>query len=193
MVASSLIAQERTDSSLSTASLHPSIPTDYTANYSDLLTASHEYLASSTTTPPTSRPANSGIDLSRYEEPSAPTTKDRAEWSAALRAAYTSHAYLTQRALNLSLLEKYGNNAWLIANSQAEDELRTLEKELQETKRQVESVEEERRNRQEAVRGEIEGLDGVWREGVGRAIEAEVASEGLRRQVLEKRRAGGAA
>jgi len=87
-------------------------------------------------------------------------------------------------------LEKYGNNAWLIANSQVEDELRTLEKELAETKREVEAVEEERRARQEAVRGEVEGLDIAWREGVGRAIQVEVAAEGLRRQILEKRRGG---
>lgn len=66
-----------------------------------------------------------------------------------------------------------------------------LERELGETKREVEAVEEARRQRQESVRGEIEGLESVWREGVGRAIQAEVAAEGLRRQVLEKRRGGG--
>lgn len=113
------------------------------------------------------------------------------QWSQALRQAYTSHAYLSGRQLNLSLLERYGKNAWLVGNSQIEDELRTLEKELAETQRQTEELDEQRRRAQETVRGEIEGLEEAWRNGVGRAIEAEVAGEGLRREILQRSKGGG--
>lgn len=113
------------------------------------------------------------------------------QWSQALRQAYTSHAYLSGRQMNLALLERYGKNAWLVGNSQVEEELRTLEKELAETRRQGEEVDEQRRRAQETVSGELEGLEEAWRNGIGRAIEAEVAGEGLRRQILEKSRRGG--
>jgi len=186
--ASSLISQELSTSSTST--LHPSISTDYTPSYSPLITSSHDALAASTTTPPTSRTPGTGIDLTRYAEPSAPSDPTTSNWRTTLSAAYTSHAYLSNRALNLSLLEKYGNNAWLVANSQVEDELKALERDLAKVKGEVEGVEEERRSRMEGVRGEIEGLQTLWQTGVGRAIEVEIASEGLRRQVLERRRVG---
>lgn len=97
---------------------------------------------------------------------------------------------MSNRALNLSLLERYGNNAWLVANSQVEDELKALEAELSRVKGELENVEEQRRGKMDAARGELEGLEEVWRKGVGRAIEVEIAAEGLRRQVLERRRGG---
>lgn len=170
-----------------TATLHPSIPTDYTPKFSTLFSFSHSQIES-TGSP---RTPGTGIDLTRYEEPTAPTTtSDVSGWRAALQSAYISQSYLTQRQLNLSLLERYGKNAWLIGNSQVEDELRALEQELAAVKKQVEAVEEERRQRQDGVRGEMEGLEESWRSTVGRAIEAEVAGEGLRREILERRRAG---
>jgi len=187
-VASSLIFQELSATSVST--LHPSISTDYIPSYSPLLIASHEALANSTTAPPTARTLGTGIDLTRYAEPSAPSDPSTENWRDTLSTAYISHAYLSNRALNLSLLEKYGNNAWLVANSQVEDELKALERELSKVKGEVEGVEQERRTRMEEVRGEIEGLQTLWQTGVGRAIEVEVASESLRRQVLEKKRGG---
>jgi len=42
--------------------------------------------------------------------------------------------------------------------------------------------------------GEITGLDEAWRKGVGRVLEAEVAAEGLRREVdamMRERATGG--
>lgn len=91
---------------------------------------------------------------------------------------------------NLSLLETYGKNAWLVSNSQLEDVLRDLEKEVATTKMELEDLERERRSRQGAVGGELEALEKSWREGVGRCIEVQVAAEGLRREVLERRREG---
>jgi len=94
------------------------------------------------------------------------------------------------RQITLALLEKYGKNSWLIGNSQLEDILRGLEKELAETKAEIDGVVIERKNAQEAVGGEVKGLEEAWRRGVGRVLETEVAAEGVRREILERRREG---
>lgn len=89
---------------------------------------------------------------------------------------------------NLALLEEYGKNAWLIGNSQLEEILRSVEKELAETNEAVEGVHKERKLVQESGHGELAGLEDTWRRGVGSILEVEVAAEGLRQQILEQRR-----
>lgn len=111
------------------------------------------------------------------------------KWRAALRKAYTSSSYLSGRLANLALLEELGKNAWLISNSQLEDILRDLEKEFTEMKAAVENVNKERKAAQSGARGEINGLEETWKRGVGKIIEVQVAAEGLRREILERRRA----
>jgi pre-mRNA-splicing factor SPF27 len=137
-----------------------------------------------------SQPLTGGIDTSRYESLSVPETSDVAEWKQALQTAYTSHTYLTQRNTNLSLLQQFGKNAWLIGNSQLEDELRALEKELADTKEQIDVVNVQRRSAQEVAGGEIKGLDQGWKSGIGRVLEVEVAGEQVRRDILAVRRSG---
>ncbi|EED23892.1 BCAS2 family protein [Talaromyces stipitatus ATCC 10500] len=142
-------------------------------------------------------PLTGGIDLSRYEAPEAPEgpskTQDEAskklqEWKDTLRKAYISSSHLSIRHNNLSLLEEYGKNAWLIGNSQLEEILRNVEKELAETKEAVENVHKERKLAQESGHGELSGLEDTWRRGVGSVLEVEVAAEHLRQQILEQRR-----
>jgi len=76
----------------------------------------------------------------------------------------------------------------LVSNSQLEDILRDLEKDVGAAKGALEDVERERRALQESGRGEMEGLEREWRERVGRVVETQAAAEGLRREVLERRR-----
>jgi pre-mRNA-splicing factor SPF27 len=90
----------------------------------------------------------------------------------------------------LGLLEKFGKNAWLVGNSQLEDILKDIETELADVRKQQEEVETLRRSQQESVQGEITTLEDTWKKGVGRVLETEVAAEGLKQQILEKRRAG---
>jgi len=139
------------------------------------------------------------IDLTRYEALEPPTTSPHSDeknpvtliaWREALQKAYTSQSYLDGRTTNLALLEKYGKNAWLIGNSQLEDVLRGLERELAERKTEIDGVVIERKNAQEAVSGEVKGLEEAWKRGVGKVLETEVAAEGLRREILERRRDG---
>ncbi|KAK6583881.1 hypothetical protein PZA11_003611 [Diplocarpon coronariae] len=110
------------------------------------------------------------------------------KWRTALERAYTSQSYLEGRIANLELLERYGKNAWLEGNRQLEDVLRALERELEERKGEIDGVVIERKNAQEAVSGELKGLEEGWRRGVGRVLETEVAAEAVRREILERRR-----
>jgi pre-mRNA-splicing factor SPF27 len=65
-----------------------------------------------------------------------------------------------------------------------------LERELAERKVEIDEVVIERKNVQEAVGGEVRGLEETWKRGVGRVLETEVAVEGVRREILERRREG---
>lgn len=110
------------------------------------------------------------------------------EWEQTLRRAYTSSSHLSIRHNNLALLEEYGKNAWLIGNSQLEEILRAVEKELAETKEAVENVHKERKLAQNSGHGELASLEETWRRGIGSILDVEVASENLRQQILEQRR-----
>ncbi|PBP16210.1 BCAS2 family protein [Diplocarpon rosae] len=66
--------------------------------------------------------------------------------------------------------------------------LMALERELEARKGEIDGVVIERKNAQEAVKGELKGLDEGWRRGVGRVLETEVAAEAVRKDILERRR-----
>jgi len=130
-----------------------------------------------------------GIDLTRYEAPEKPADDSEIEtWRKSLRQAYMSSSYLSGRLTNLSLLEEFGKNAWLISNSQLEDILRDLEKELSEQKEAVENINKSRKAAQEESRAELVGLEEAWKQGVGKTIEVQLATDGVRREILQHRR-----
>ncbi|KAJ4332433.1 hypothetical protein N0V95_009663 [Ascochyta clinopodiicola] len=179
-----------------TSDLHPALipAAKYTPRFSDFVEREHARLDGN--------PASklSGIDLKRYEDLDAPenttptSDEDRPEllekWNRALKQAYTSSEYVQGRLTQLGLLEKFGKNAWLVGNSQLEDILKGIETELADVRKQHEEVETLRRSQQESVHGEIKTLEETWKKGVGRVLETEVAAEGLKQQILERRRAG---
>ncbi|KAF2665906.1 hypothetical protein BT63DRAFT_416342 [Microthyrium microscopicum] len=172
--------------------LHPLVDTSYTPTFSPLIDAEHKSLQSDT-------PKERGIDLSRYEsdalEPpnqTFPTSDEERpeflnEWRETLRRAYASSTYLSGRNTNLALLETYGKNSWLVSNWQLEAELKALDTELADTKRQAEELTEERRAKQEAAGAEMAVLEESWKRAVGGVVEVQVATEVLRGEVLEKR------
>jgi pre-mRNA-splicing factor SPF27 len=178
------VGSEQTDS-------HPSLPPLAPQHFSPLIES--ELLRIENKQP------LAAIDRNRYEAVEPPTTSPHSDgrtpetlmaWREALQKAYTSQSYLVGRTTNLALLEKYGKNAWLIGNAQLEDVLRGLEMDLGERKAEVDGVVIERKNAQEAVGGEVKGLEEAWKRGVGRVLETEVAAEGVRREILERRREG---
>ncbi|KAL4911586.1 hypothetical protein BDW74DRAFT_10436 [Aspergillus multicolor] len=167
-------------------SIHPSIPEFPEPKFSPFIQQELERKAAGL-------PLTGGIDLSRYEAPEPPSrgpngTPNLDEWRQTLRKAYTASSHLSSRHENLTLLEEGGKNAWLIGNSQLEDILRGLEKELAETKEATENVNKQRKIAQEASQGEMTGLEESWRRGVGAILDVELAAEDLRMKILEQRR-----
>lgn len=131
------------------------------------------------------------IDLSRYEAPDVPNLAAgpaRDDLEPALNQAYTAMSYLTSRRQHLALLDTHGKNAWLVGNWQLEGELRAVERELAATRREIDLLTIQRQRAQGDAAAEVRGLDDAWRRGVGRVLEAEVAAEGLRRDILCKER-----
>ncbi|KAF1972670.1 hypothetical protein BU23DRAFT_580768 [Bimuria novae-zelandiae CBS 107.79] len=191
-----LIAQDIQSAGVDTAQLHPALipATAYTPTFSDAVEQEHARLLADANS------KLSAIDLTRYEDLEAPPTtnptsdEDKpevlAQWNAALKKAYTSSEYVNARLIELGLLEKFGKNAWLIANNHHEDILKGIEEELADVRRQQQEVEALRRQQQESVHAEIKTLEETWKQGVGRVLETEVAAEGLKQQILERRRAG---
>lgn len=169
------------------SSIHPLIREMPDVAFSPLM---EQFIKSEIVRKAENKPRTGGIDLSRYEEapepPSDPATLE--DWRATLRKAYTLDSHQSIRYANLSLLEENGRNAWLVANSQLEDILRVTEQELAQTKESVESVNRQRKMAQEAHKAELGHLEETWRRGVGAALEAEAAAEGVRMQILEQRR-----
>ncbi|KAF9892763.1 hypothetical protein FE257_001165 [Aspergillus nanangensis] len=170
--------------------LHPSIPAFSEPQFSPLIEQEIERKAAG-------QPLTGGIDVTRYEAPEPPIQSSEAgpnatpnldEWRQTLQKAYTASSHLFMRHENLALLEENGKNAWLIGNSQLEDILRGLEKELAETKQAAEEVNKQRKIAQESNKGELAGLEESWRKGVGAILDVELAAENLRLQILEQRR-----
>ncbi|KAL2045222.1 hypothetical protein N7G274_002305 [Stereocaulon virgatum] len=125
----------------------------------------------------------SGIDLTRYEasaELDASTSLASAR--EALKAAYTNASYLTMRLQALALLERFGKNAWLVGNSQLEDILRDVERELVQCRGRVEGINRERKAAQERGRGVLEGAEREWRSGVAEVVEVLGAVAGVERE-----------
>jgi pre-mRNA-splicing factor SPF27 len=133
-------------------------------------------------------PMEGGIDMSRYEAPDEPSNNSNSEWRATLQAAYRSSSYLEGRQVNLSLLEEYGKNAWLIGNSQLEELLQQQEKELSTLKEETENINKSRKGLQDGSQGELVALEEAWKSGVGKIIEVQVATDGLRKEILRRRR-----
>lgn len=95
--------------------------------------------------------------------------------------------YLSGRQSNLTLLDEFGKNAWLIGNSQLEHLLHELEQELAHLRNDAESVNKARKAAQEGSRGELLGLEETWRRGIGKILEVQVAERGLRQLILERK------
>lgn len=73
---------------------------------------------------------------------------------------------MTSRLQALALLEKHGQNAWLVHNDELEEVLRGYEEELVRVREEAESVNGLRKFRQEGVREVLEGGEREWRRGV---------------------------
>ncbi|KAK5075554.1 hypothetical protein LTR64_001761 [Lithohypha guttulata] len=121
-----------------------------------------------------------GIDLSRYESFDDVSADGPLEDTrSALKTAYANVSYLRGRLSNITLLEEYGKNAWLIGNSQLEDILKQLEEELRTTKELSENTNRIRKTAQEDSKGELLALEETWKQGISRIVETQIAITAL--------------
>lgn len=146
------------------------------------------------------RSQGEGVDLSRYEaealEPPPRTTptsdEDKPEllqqWRETLQRAYSTSTYLSGRLTNLSLLETYGKNAWLIGNSQLEDVLRELEREIEARRGTLEQVEDVRRSQSARVNPQLDTLENDWKRSIGGIVDVQLATEELTQKALAAKR-----
>lgn len=178
--ATALIAAELSDTSIP----HPSLPPLPSPNFTPFVQQELERISNSL-------PFTGGIDASRYEPQSLPSSPEEEEYKKLLQTSYTTTTHLQNRLTNLTLLSNFGQNAWLISNSQTEGVLAALENELVSLKEETEGLNRERKRKQVEVQPELEYLEKKWQEGIGRVLEIEVASEMVFRDTLERRRAGG--
>ena len=133
----------------------------------------------------------SAIDLSRYEAVDAPSPNASLDdIKSAIERSAVSSVYLARRQKNLERLNESGKEEWLAGNEGVSKVLEGLEKELASTKDQIDIVAHERQMAQTNVHGEMEGYERTWRAGVEGVLGTEVAAEGLRAQILERRRIG---
>jgi len=72
-----------------------------------------------------------------------------------------------------------------VSNSTLEDTLRSLEGEVDAAKRELEVIHHERRERQELMMGEMQGLEDKWKETLGRSSEVQVALVKLKNERRE--------
>ncbi|EXJ67005.1 uncharacterized protein A1O5_09651 [Cladophialophora psammophila CBS 110553] len=129
-------------------------------------------------------PRQQGIDVSRYEAPDEPLSdSDQATMKEALQNAYILNTFLSDRHANLQLLDEFGKNAWLVGNSQTEQILQVLERELAGLKSETENINRARKATQEQSKGELLTLQENWKRGIGRILEIQVAAAQLRQQM----------
>ena len=152
---------------------HPSLTSFNEPQFSDLIEKEIERVT-------TNRVRKGGVDTTRYDIPDEPSSNAKTdEWRKTLRVAYISSAYLSERHINLSLLEEHGKNAWLVGNSQLEYILKSLDQDYARLKEETDSINRDRKLTQEASKAELLGLEDTWKRGIGKLIEVQLATQEL--------------
>lgn len=129
------------------------------------------------------RAPGTGVDLVRYEQLGSPQDPGNSvAWRRLLRNTQIAQTYVNGRLDNLQALEAHGKNAWLVGNFQTENNLRALEGETNETRSHLHDAEEESRRAQAPVKAELDAMRQTFQDGLGRSLEAEIATENNRRK-----------
>lgn len=88
---------------------------------------------------------------------------------------------------NLSLLAEYGKNQWLIGNDQLEQKLKKIEEKIQDEKRQIDSINWERKTKQSESASTFEYLEDRWKDGLKRVLDVNVANLALESELKKIR------
>lgn len=125
------------------------------------------------------------IDLSRYTNPFDESTQSSSS-NPSLKNAYIALAYAQDRLENLSMLEEYGKNQWLVGNDELDQTVSQLEAAVREERAALELTQQERRTRQENSKVTMEYLEKRWVEGIRNVVDVNIAVLQLKQQRSEK-------
>lgn len=157
-------------------SLHPSIADrDEWKSSSALINAELERIASGKKL--------DAIDLSRYESVDVPNESDsQALHDAVTRGIVASNA-MADRIDNLSLLKSFGSNAWTMHVYHLEQELRSVEADLQDVRGYIDQVNRERKVAQIGAGQRLTELTDRWKHLVSSNLELNIACAMLEREI----------
>lgn len=96
-------------------------------------------------------PRGTGLDSVRYTLPAPPGNAPEEAWKKALDNAGSQLEHQQLRLGNLELMQKYGSNAWRVANFLVEKEIERIEKQTEEVKLRTEELNRERKARQASL------------------------------------------
>jgi pre-mRNA-splicing factor SPF27 len=92
-----------------------------------------------------------GLDTVRYSLPAPPASAPLDAWKKAIDNAGSQLEHQQLRLSNLELMQKYGGNAWRVANFLVEKEIERLEKQTEDVKLRTEELNRERKARQASL------------------------------------------
>jgi len=124
----------------------------------------------------------SGIDTNRLavQPPSKP---DMNAWKQSTLNAHTQLEHLNLRAENLELLQTYGTNAWRVYNETLENLLKRMTSQLNGVNKEIESVNQERKEEQTSAGQVVRNLESKWIELVHKNRDIAIASAHLQADI----------
>ncbi|GAA5961029.1 hypothetical protein JCM21900_002279 [Sporobolomyces salmonicolor] len=131
--------------------------------------------------------ADEGLDTARYAMPFPPAAEqdDLAAWERAHRSSLAQLEHQRLRALNGTLLNQFGANAWRVQNFAVENAIQRTEDEGDQVKGLVEDVNRRRKADQEKGGETLNRLEKRWTELVSGNMQLEIGCFALEEQLEE--------
>ncbi|KAF8898386.1 breast carcinoma amplified sequence 2 [Infundibulicybe gibba] len=157
----------------------PATPIPLSPHPSNYLLSNHPHLAAELERIEAHKPFPA-LDTLRYQlpEPTSNPGTD-AEWDAALKNARAQLEHQHARQTNLTLLQKYGPNAWRIHNHLLEATAVQTERALEELRQLTVDVNRERKNNQDRLGQQLTTLETRWTELISSVLQIEMANVAL--------------
>jgi len=89
------------------------------------------------------------------------------------------------RQTNVSLLQRYGSNAWRVHNYLLEADVVALEKEANILKERVIEVNRDRKNLQTGLGNEISALERKWTDLISNVLQIELANTAIQSEIQQ--------
>jgi pre-mRNA-splicing factor SPF27 len=130
-------------------------------------------------------PLERGIDLERYSKLHSKDSKGASVLNIERAIVALEYSHFAQE--NLSLLAEYGKNQWLISNDQLEHDLKRVEERIQNEKREIDTINWERKSKQSESASTLNYLEDRWKDGLKRVLDVNVANLTLESELKRSR------